>query len=57
MEDCARKKLETELAKLKEELAERNASIPLHSIRPHQLIQIEELEDKIAEIEEQLTSQ
>ena len=56
MENDTRLKLESELAKLKEELAERNASIPIHSIRAHQLIKIEELEDKIAEIEAQLES-
>jgi hypothetical protein len=43
-------KLEAELVRLKEELEERTASIPIHSIRPHQLIEIEELEDRIQEI-------
>ena len=46
MDSDARKTLENELELLKKELDERKASIPIHSIRPHQLIEIEELEDK-----------
>jgi phosphoribosylanthranilate isomerase len=37
-----------ELKELKEELKEREASLPAHSVRPHQLIAIEELEEAIA---------
>jgi phosphoribosylanthranilate isomerase len=37
-----------ELNELKEELKEREASLPAHSVRPHQLIAIEELEEAIA---------
>ena len=48
--------LEEKLARLKAKLAEREASIPIHSIRPHQLIEIEELEEEIAELEGQLES-
>lgn len=55
MDEQTRMELEAELAKLKDELAERNASIPAHSIRPHQLIEIEELEERIEEIEEKLS--
>jgi len=51
-----RKNLTQELAKLKKELEERNASIPIHSIRPHQLIEIEELEERIEELESLLES-
>ena len=36
------------------ELEEPKASIPIHSIRPHQLIEIEELEEEIEELEKQL---
>jgi phosphoribosylanthranilate isomerase len=43
-----------ELGKLKGELEERQAALPAHSIRPHQLIEIEELEEKIAETEKEL---
>ena len=41
---------------LKATLAERNASIPAHSIRPHQLIEIEELEEEIDALEKRLES-
>jgi phosphoribosylanthranilate isomerase len=43
-----REHLRKELALLKEELREREAAIPPHSIRPHQILRIEELEDEIA---------
>jgi phosphoribosylanthranilate isomerase len=42
-----REGLLNELANLKEELAQRKAAIPPHSIRPHQILRIEELEDEI----------
>jgi hypothetical protein len=50
MDSDARKTLENELVLLEKELKEREASIPIHSIRPHQLIEIEELEDKVEAI-------
>lgn len=50
MDSDARKTLENELVLLEKELKEREASIPIHSVRPHQLIEIEELEDKIEAI-------
>ncbi len=40
-----------EIQRLKEELRERKQSLPAHSIRPHQLQAIEELEQKIAVLE------
>jgi phosphoribosylanthranilate isomerase len=42
-----REDLMNELAKLKEELRQRQAAIPPHSIRPHQILRVEELEDEI----------
>ncbi len=36
-----------EIEVLKEELAERERSLPAHSIRPHQLLAVEELEERI----------
>ena len=51
-----REDLETKLAQLNARLTERVASIPAHSIRPHQFIEIEELEEEIAEIEKRLES-
>ena len=46
--------LEEEIRKLKQEKAEREAAIPAHSIRPHQLIAIEELEQEISRKETEL---
>jgi len=39
------------LAKLREELREREAALPPHSVRPHQLMAIEEIEEEIALLE------
>ena len=44
------KALERELEKLVAERQEREASLPAHSIRPHQLLVLEELSDRIDEI-------
>ena len=55
MEKSGRKELEEELANLKAELKERELSLPAHSIRPHQLSAIEELESRIRSLEDQLT--
>ena len=54
MSDEKREDLEAGLAQLRARLAERTASIPIHSVRPHQLIEIEELEDEIAALESRL---
>jgi hypothetical protein len=54
MDDETRKSLESRLRKLQAELEERKGSIPIHSVRPHQLIQIEELEEEIEELERKL---
>jgi len=48
------KKLRNDLAELKERYREREASIPAHSIRPHQLIELEELEEAIQDKETEL---
>ena len=49
-----------ELQRLLEEkradLVELRRKLPAHSIRPHQLIEIEELEDEIAELKARLTA-
>ena len=39
---------------MKEEKAEREAALPAHSIRPHQLLIIEELEEEINRKQEEL---
>jgi len=42
--------LEQELLRLEADLADRQAALPAHSIRPHQLIEIEDLEERIADL-------
>ena len=54
MDGETRKTLEDRLQRLRAELEERKSSIPIHSIRPHQLIEIEELEEEIEELERKL---
>jgi phosphoribosylanthranilate isomerase len=49
-----REQLNKKLNELKEELREREASLPAHSIRPHQLMAIEALEEEIASTEKAL---
>jgi uncharacterized small protein (DUF1192 family) len=48
------KNLTVEIEFLKEELREREQSLPAHSIRPHQLLAIEELEEKIKALNEKV---
>lgn len=52
--EVKRGELEKSIKDLKEELREREASLPAHSIRPHQLIVIEELEEEIVAREKEL---
>ncbi len=52
--DESRRVLEDRLRRLEAELKERKSSIPIHSIRPHQLIEIEELEEEIEELVKKL---
>ena len=54
MEGETRKSIADRLRQLQAELKERRRSIPIHSIRPHQLIEIEELEEEIEELERKL---
>ncbi len=49
--------LTKEIEALKEELKDREKALPAHTIRPHQLLAIEELEEKIRRLEEKLRSQ
>ena len=42
------------VAALKKELEEREAALPAHSARPHQLMAIEELEERVEEAEAEL---
>jgi hypothetical protein len=48
--------LEGEIEALRAELREREKALPAHSIRPHQLLAIEELEEKIRSLEQKLKS-
>jgi len=43
----ARRELEQQIAALEKELQERNAALPVHSVRPSQLQAIERLEEEI----------
>ena len=40
--------LKEDIEQLKVELADRKAALPAHSVRPHQLLVIEELEEEIS---------
>jgi hypothetical protein len=54
MAKSKRERLLKELEDLQEELREREAALPAHSVRPHQLQEIEKLEDRIAALERML---
>lgn len=47
-------RLEQEIAALQQEKEEREKALPAHSVRPHQLLAIEELEEEIKRKEEEL---
>jgi phosphoribosylanthranilate isomerase len=49
-----REELKLNLASLTEELQQRVAALPAHSVRPHQIIALEDLEEEIALTEKQL---
>ena len=49
-----KEQVKREIEELKELLADRKAALPAHSIRPHQILAIEELEDEIAAKEKEL---
>ena len=54
MSTGSREALQAKLAGLEAELKDREKALPAHSIRPHQLIEIEELEDQVARVREQI---
>jgi hypothetical protein len=56
MTETERQGLLEEIQNLKEKLRDREAALPPHSIRPHQVQEIEELEEKIATLEGKLAS-
>ena len=55
MAEQDRAALEQELQRLQAELEERRGSVPIHSIRPHQLIEIEDLEAEIADLRQRIS--
>jgi hypothetical protein len=55
MANNKRKRLLKEIEELKAKLREREAALPAHSVRPHQIQEIEELEDKVAALERELS--
>ena len=54
MAERARQELLEEIQNLKEKHRNREAALPPHSTKPHQIQEIEELEEKIAELEGKL---
>ena len=54
MTNSKRKRLLEEIQDLKEKLRDREAALPAHSVRPHQLQEIEEIEERIAELKKML---
>lgn len=54
MDAAQKEKLKREISRLKAEKADREAALPAHSIRPHQLLAIEELEEEIERKQKEL---
>lgn len=48
--------IKEDISKLQSELAERKAALPAHSVQPHQLMVIEELEEEISVKQEVLNA-
>jgi len=49
-------KLKKEIKDLEEKLKDREEALPAHSVRPHQILLIEELETSIEEKKNELTN-
>jgi archaellum component FlaC len=54
MTDESLESLEKKLQTLVERLQDRQDALPAHSIRPHQLIEIEELEEEVERLRQQV---
>ncbi len=54
--DSRIEQLEQEIRQLKEEITDREAALPVHSARPHQLMAIEDLEETLQQKQEELQS-
>lgn len=54
MTNGKKERLLEEIQQLKAKLRDREAALPAHSVRPHQVQEIEELEEKISALEKML---
>ena len=54
MANSKRERLLEEIEELKAKLRDRETALPAHSVRPHQVQEIEELEERIAALERKL---
>ena len=54
MAESKRQELLEVIQDLKEKLRDREAALPAHSVRPHQIQEIEELEERITALEKEL---
>lgn len=54
MTQTKRERLIKEIQELKEKLRDREAALPAHTVRPHQVQVIEELEEEIVALEKKL---
>lgn len=54
--DTHTQQCQEDIRRLKAELVERESALPVHSVRPHQLMAIEALEDEIARKQEALNA-
>jgi phosphoribosylanthranilate isomerase len=55
VENLLREEKSARLASLREALLDREKALPAHSVRPHQLLAIEALEDEIEEMEKEIS--
>lgn len=51
-----RLRLQREIADLRQQLREREAALPAHSVRPHQIQAIEDLEEAVAAKEKEVAA-
>ncbi len=56
MTDKTLAELRDELERLNAQLTDRKAALPAHSMRPNQLMEIEELEEKIKSVKQEIES-
>jgi uncharacterized coiled-coil DUF342 family protein len=54
MTNSKKQRLLKKIQELRERLRDREAALPAHSVRPHQIQEIEELEEEIAAFEAEL---